>query len=267
MSHPSELLSEYVDGTLAERERARVDAHLATCQTCREEVALARAAVPALASLPEAPVPLGVTGRVVEVARTDAWSAGRPDQRSPRWARATWALAGTAAASLVVVLAIALSGGPAQRAATGGVAETAGAASAPAIKDAVGGVGLQRQARDYDDASVHELASSVAAKDRVALGSLQSSTPRPAPSASTSTGVEGPAPANPSPAIRCLQKAGATFSEQDRLARLIQATFRGVPAYLGVFLEGPEGSAPDRVAVWAVASRDCQVLTLFSQRL
>ena len=65
MTHPEELLAGYVDGTLGTDERAVVDAHLQTCDTCREEVGLARTAVRALATLEEVPVPFGVTGPVL----------------------------------------------------------------------------------------------------------------------------------------------------------------------------------------------------------
>ena len=36
MTHPEELLAGYVDGTLTDPERAVVDAHLPTCERCRE---------------------------------------------------------------------------------------------------------------------------------------------------------------------------------------------------------------------------------------
>src|SRR5205807_10052002 len=41
MNHPEELLAAYVEGALGDQERAEVDAHLATCGTCRDEVELA----------------------------------------------------------------------------------------------------------------------------------------------------------------------------------------------------------------------------------
>ena len=68
MTHPEELLADYVDGALTDDERAAADAHLATCETCREEIELARQAVTALASLEEESVPFGVMNPV-----TDMW--------------------------------------------------------------------------------------------------------------------------------------------------------------------------------------------------
>ena len=58
MTHPEEQLSGYVDGTLGTDERAEVDAHLATCATCREEIELSTRAVTMLRELPEMPVAL-----------------------------------------------------------------------------------------------------------------------------------------------------------------------------------------------------------------
>ena len=44
MSHPEDLLADYVGGTLDERERAAVDAHLPGCARCSAEVRQAEAA-------------------------------------------------------------------------------------------------------------------------------------------------------------------------------------------------------------------------------
>src|SRR5437899_500660 len=53
MNHPEELLAPFVDGTATLQERAEVESHLTFCQTCREEIELARSAVAALSALPE----------------------------------------------------------------------------------------------------------------------------------------------------------------------------------------------------------------------
>ncbi|MGA9162639.1 MAG: zf-HC2 domain-containing protein, partial [Actinomycetota bacterium] len=65
MSHPDDLLADYVDGTLDERGRADVDSHLLGCERCRGEVGEARSARAALAEVEELPVPFGVTGPVL----------------------------------------------------------------------------------------------------------------------------------------------------------------------------------------------------------
>ena len=50
-THPEDLLAPYVDGSLGTDERAVVEAHLAGCDRCRDEVDLARPARAVLASL------------------------------------------------------------------------------------------------------------------------------------------------------------------------------------------------------------------------
>jgi putative zinc finger protein len=91
--HPDELLAEYVDGSLEADDRARVEAHLASCSICSEEVAVAGEVRTALTALPEVPVPLGTTQRVL----------GRVERR-PRWSSPfAWRAAGLAAAAAAVV--------------------------------------------------------------------------------------------------------------------------------------------------------------------
>jgi hypothetical protein len=99
MNHPSELLAEYVDGTLPERERAVVAAHLRGCATCRGEVAAAERARRALRELPRPAVPSGLARDALAAAAT-AGPAG-----PGRWARAGGL---AAAAALVVILAVSL---------------------------------------------------------------------------------------------------------------------------------------------------------------
>jgi hypothetical protein len=86
-----------------------------------------------------------------------------------------------------------------------------------------------------------------------------------APSASPAPAAAPTAPNDA--ALECLRNAGATFSDSDRLVRLILARYEGKPAYLGVFLEGPPGKRPDRVAVWVVGAGDCQPRLLTSERI
>src|SRR5207245_2785662 len=93
MSHPDALLAEYDDGALAEGERAVVERHLDACERCREEVALARAARAALASVADAPAPGNLGNAAIAEARRRA--AGSPAVAAPsgkpgwyRWAGA-----------------------------------------------------------------------------------------------------------------------------------------------------------------------------------
>ena len=91
--HPDELLAEYVDGSLEADDRTRVEAHLASCSVCSEEVAVAGEVRTALAALPDVPVPFGTEQRVL-----------RQVQRRPRWSSPfAWKAAGLAAAAAAVV--------------------------------------------------------------------------------------------------------------------------------------------------------------------
>ena len=256
MSHPTELLAAYVDGSLSEEERDRVEAHLATCRTCRQEVELARAVVPALAGLEEEPVPVGVTRPVLERAgeRADrSWSAEpRGRSRSSRWTKVSVALGGVAAASIAIVLAITLSGGPGGLF-TAGPAGGGGAASAPSREGAPAHVRLEKQDRNYDETSLRRLA------DASARPSLDTAAALPAASSVKYAFSAA------QPAVTCLTRAGAAFSAHDRPVRLIQARFEGTPAYFGVFVEGPPEKRPDHVAIWVVATSDCRILRLVSE--
>ena len=75
MTHPDELLADYVDGSLTPEEGAAVDAHLASCARCRAEVDVASRAARALASLPEPRAPAGVTDAAI--AETEALGGQR----------------------------------------------------------------------------------------------------------------------------------------------------------------------------------------------
>ena len=61
MTLPDPQLTDYVDGTLSEVDRGAVETHLATCATCRQEVALARREREAVGSLPAVAPPPGLS--------------------------------------------------------------------------------------------------------------------------------------------------------------------------------------------------------------
>lgn len=252
MTHPEELLAGYVDGTLSPSERGVVDAHLPGCARCREELSLAGSAVPALASLPEVHVPLGVTGPVLARARGQAAS-----RAGSRLGRVQWAFGFAAAAALLLLIVVNLphlGGGGGQRASS---PADGGAVTAPNTSPVPQGfVGLERQSVDYDTDSVQALAKSAtgAAKETV--------------SATDSGSTEAALAASADEAIGCLQQSGAEFSASSRLVQLIEATFRGTPAYLGVFVQGPGAGQPaDHAVVWIVEKQDCSFLTAASQRI
>jgi hypothetical protein len=250
MTHPEELLSGYVDGTLTNEERAVVDAHLATCATCREEVELAGEALSALESLEEQPVPFGVTGPVI------AEAGRRFERRHAVWDRLQWGAGLAAAAALVLVVALNLSNDSpdAMRAANPSAEAGAEGAAASSAADDARLPPLERQrAINYDDAGIQSLA--VSAK-RIALSS---------PTVEADSGgaeVEFAAQNERGAAIDCLRTSGAPLDDpRDRLVRLIEAQYQGTPAYFAVFLETPGGDQPaDSAIVWVVATRDCRNL-------
>ncbi len=256
MTHPEELLAGYVDGTLNEKERAVVDAHLSTCEVCPEEVQMASRARFLLSELPEVDVPFGVSRPVMaEIAdqmrrpRTSTWRA-----------RLSWAFAAAAAAAIVVLVAT-----NGQRLIEGGGAGRGGEVPAAAPSAAFDSVtGAEAEALppleiqpdvNYDPTKVEALASEVAAQ---VSGGAEA-----APRAAAGT-PEAAA------AFDCvLQGSGLSPADpNERLVRLIDAKYEGQPAYLGVFLESPgAGQPPNKVIVWIVSKKDCSILSFASRRI
>jgi predicted anti-sigma-YlaC factor YlaD len=254
MTHPEEQLSGYVDGTLETDERAEVDAHLATCPTCREEIELSTRAVTMLRELPEVPVPFGTTRPVMAEAGKERTSRGR---RS--WGRGNqWAAGLAAAAVLVAVVAVALPRlgemAPVESAAGGGAQATPKAASG--MEEATSGaVPLEVQPNaDYDATKLERLADSSAQR-------AASQTTLAAPSAADASAAQAEG------ATACLAMPGG-LTGRDRLVRLIQATFQGEPSYIGVYHEQPGADQPaDRIVIWVVARQDCSTLSYSFKRL
>jgi predicted anti-sigma-YlaC factor YlaD len=261
MTHPEELLADYVDGTLNEDQRAVVDVHLEGCATCREEVELARGALAALASLQDEPVPFGVTGPVLA-------EAGRSFERR-RGAlvdRLQWAAGLAAAAALVLVVALNVGGGSngeppasleAATAAEGGVD-----AAAPEAGDAEGGLGSvfrgleAQEGVTYDEAGIHALA-----QDAVPIVTGEAAFASTDQTASARAADE---------ALACIETSGAPTVDdpRDTLIRLLAAEYEGTPAYIAIYAEGPgAGQPPDRIVVWAVDRSTCAILTTASLRI
>jgi hypothetical protein len=255
VTHPEELLSDYVDGTLGDPQRAVVDAHLQGCATCREEVELARRARATLASLEEVPVPFGVTGPVLA-------EAGRRFERRRKvaWERLQWSAGLAAAAALILVVVLNLGQDEqqpmtvAKGAATGATA-AGGAEAGDRQRFAAGFEGLERQQGvNYDDGGIRAVArdSAVALKDEGAGAE--------APGAAMETSLTFAAPGR---AINCLGRSGAPVNdERDRLLRLIEAEFDGTPAYIAAFLESPGADQPpDKIVIHVTAVDDCSFLS------
>ncbi len=255
MTHPEDLLPDYVDGTLGDAQRAVVDAHLQGCATCRQEVELARGAVTALASLEEVPVPFGVTGPVLS-------EAGRRFERRRKvaWERLQWSAGLAAAAALILVVVLNIGGNgerpipAAEPAATGAAA--GGGAEADRHRFALGFEGLERQPSvNYDQEGVRAVArdSATALEDQAAPGAEMAA---PSTEATLTFAAAGRA-------ISCLERSGAPVGDpRDALIRLIEAEFEGTPAYIAAFLESPGADQPpDKVLIWVASVEGCDFLS------
>ena len=86
-------LSAYVDDMLSERARRRLEAHLDSCEACRQELAELRVTVEALGSLPMAEAPRSFTLAAAPVAEVRPRPAARRLEFGLRLATATAAFA------------------------------------------------------------------------------------------------------------------------------------------------------------------------------
>lgn len=91
------LLTEYVTGTLSSNAVGALEAHLARCERCRQEVLFLRRLLPMLASWRAQPAPAGLEGRV------EASTSAAP---APAWQEAAALAALTMAALPVLPLAL-----------------------------------------------------------------------------------------------------------------------------------------------------------------
>jgi hypothetical protein len=248
-------LTDYVDGTLGAADLAAVEAHLATCATCRRETALARTARSALRSLPDAAPPPGLAEAAIAAARDGAAPTSIADAPSKRPARRWIAVAAAAAViGLVAVVSPKLGTSPTQTMADG----AGGAADRSFAKaDAVEVVKA--------DLSMEQIALAAAA-----LGGVQT-TAEAAPTGDAS-GVSGVAradlpdltptttlPERLDQASACLDQAwGATPGE---LTRVVLARYEGTPAYFGLYAIGPgAGLPPTRVQLLVASVDGCRGL-------
>ena len=276
---PEELLADLVDGTISDADRRRVEPHLQSCSTCRQEVELASRSVDALAGLPELEVPWSVTRPVIQ----EAGAGRRRRARGDRVTRIAWA-AGTAAAAAVigVLVWVGLEGagdsgeaaGPAART-TVEDADGAGAEVASPDETSPGGRGtarldVERQpSLNYGVEDVERLADEVAGSaDALGRDSFNApdgaGPPVPTP---TGTATEETAPTEaPTPAeatfakaldpLGCVLRAASVPSDANAV-RVIVTRFQTRPAYIGAFVEG---RPPDRVTVLVAGRPRCDLL-------
>jgi hypothetical protein len=259
MTHPDDLLAAYVDGSLAHDERAGVDAHLATCDRCREEVALAGSARRALASLPRTvPIPDAVGTPALDEARRGQRSQPSRAVDHPRWAR--WAGPVAGAAAVIVAIAIAIpaltggGGGDGLRASDDAAAEGAVApAAAPASR-------IERIGGDLDATDLPALVEPVRGMEAV----VPSADAGPGTTASTPPDqgfAEATiAPADVDAATACLRTAFPPIVSAP--LRVVQLRFEQTPAYAGVyFVPAGDGVDVDTYQVVVASRSDCSVLS------
>ncbi len=238
--HPEELLAGYVDGTATAVERTEVDEHLALCARCREEVALAGAAVAALRTLPElespwdGAVPLRTTDAVAAGRQRPSTVASLADRRARR-ARIAWRGGAVAVAAAVVGLLIYLGpfGG-------GHAATTTAPASASTAPSA------QKGAEDQ----LAALAQHLAGTSREPANTL-------VPSASGGTLATQPSATEDA----CLRSATgvppAAF-----LLHFERTAYQGQPAYVIGYLTASSADRSGRVVVAAVSRPGCALIHL-----
>ena len=265
MSHPTEHLADYVDGTLSPELRADVDAHLPSCDACRGEVARATAARDALRRLPEIQAPMGIPERVRREAEADRPSKGE----ATSGARVYKILGGLVAAALVGIFAIS-------------VITRGGMSSSPTSIDSVSGAGAAAEAPeatsdssdqpggrdtdgDYTGEELQELADRAveaghkAGDDLYAAGDTLTTAGTRFSKWEEQRVVAG-YKSSGSRGARCLRTAGA-FESGGILLQAFDAKLAGIPATFGIILTGDApGDAADRIVIWVAQKQGCDVI-------
>jgi anti-sigma-K factor RskA len=101
---PHDLVAAYALGALDDEERQAFDAHLESCERCREEAVALAGAASALAYAPEGPAPPeALRGRILEAARAER---GAKVIQLPRVRRPIWIASVAAAACLAIGLGL-----------------------------------------------------------------------------------------------------------------------------------------------------------------
>lgn len=248
-----ELLTAALDGSLSGTEGEAVDAHLAVCEQCRGDLELARGARGALRSLPnEIRPPIDVAAAVTsELAggRREGRGAAAAPSGPPRWYRAAGLVAAAAAIVLGVLIVPRLSGDEQQdRTVTAAVGADTGSAPEAGYSAAAGSEAgkltpvVEGSSTDYDAAGLQDLLAET-------VGS-------PPESSATTPDATAQLAAQGQRALDCvLTAAGDSIPTGARPVRLIDATFQGSPATIGVF-SLPDGGG----RAWVAARDDCRLL-------
>lgn len=267
--HPESLLAEYADGELGPGDRSRVEAHLAECRRCRDQVRLARGARQALTGLPELEAPPGLGMAVRRQARAVP-------------ARVWRVLVPVAAAAVLVaggiVVVSSLSGdggGDGATSVTSEGADEGGAPAAPQEAPMEAGAaedgqrvtsGLPRyreSVADYTEAGLVNLARSLRDEARIAIKQGLAPSATAFYSDFDSSALPGE--------LRGIYRCVVEEVPPDQLIvpfTIVAASFQEEPAYIASFLQGPTPDQPyDRVVIWVVGREDCGLRSLVTQRL
>ncbi|MEX0991287.1 MAG: zf-HC2 domain-containing protein [Actinomycetota bacterium] len=268
MTHPTEELTDYVDGTLSDEERARIDAHLADCDSCRREVAFATRGRTAMDALPQVPAPEGFV--------RDIGTGERSGSSASRWL-------GLAAAAAVILVLIGVGFGVTRDRSAPTALSAASPAADAAAPPETGPGSLNYEGRSLQAladqeaeryARTHGLEKEYFASDQTnqeategAWGAGSDAAPPPAASASpipkaAALDVEKLAQnASRSRGIEdCLRRSGA-FANRGTLIRTYEGDLQGIPAYFGVIAEGAQpGAVVDRIVVWVARKDGCDVI-------
>jgi hypothetical protein len=273
MTHPGPLLTDYVDDTLGPDPRAEVEAHLAACASCRDEVRLARAAKGATGVLSVPQVPAGLADaaiaearrvaaeRAPELAGISSSARRRPD--APRW------LAVVAAAAVIALVALV---GPKLGQAPRTAAEPASAGANGATYPTATAVEIQHANYTIEQlpAAAQALRESFALAAPVQDGAAAAEAPVAAPSMLSVTpplhATDRWSVAQLGTATICLSTA---FDQPEgSLTRVIQADYQGARAYFGVYLISPGADLPpDELRLDVASVHGCRMLAQSHARL
>jgi len=245
MTHPEEQLAAYVDGSASPPERDAVEAHLASCALCREELELARSARSVLSVLPELEAP-GLAADGLAALRRPPEPIPIRESRARTWERLAWGT-GLAAAAAIAAVFLVMSGFLSDG---DGDFEAAGPAATSAPEQAV-----VQQGGDHTADSLAALARSLAAEARAAedsdTGTVLRGDEAGAPAATRAAAAEE--------IVDCVQR-GAGLGPGVQPSYLEEATFQGAPAYIGAFLVPGAGDSPGHLELVAVSRGECQPL-------
>ena len=291
MTHPTDLLADYVDGTLPAAERRRVDAHLASCKLCTAEVEDAAKGRSALSALPRVEVPVGVTSPVIRQARgtrgaSSPTGAAAPVKMKFRMGRVYGLAAASVAALLAVVFVV--GGHRSQQVVSSGtraemalpVTDMHKGDNEPGPLDLDGDYSASELSAFADAEAQQRSGVEVPAPADQVAGSSAYASDAPSPGAAGLSGGSLPASkkelqksqdqtspvTDPGKLERCLKGIDA-YANAGTSVGSFEALYDGIPAYFAVLLEGPEDGQPaDKVVVWVVARSNCDVVA-FTQQL